>query len=127
MIKRILLSFLIFTSTHFLYAQTTEISGTIRDTIAGESVKNAVVALLNTGDSLLVKFTRTMANGSYTLQNVAPGIYTMLVMHPTFADYVEDITITPDQLNLPAIAVTPTSKPLEAVILNTGSPIRIKG
>src|SRR5687768_7057039 len=87
-----------------------KLSGTIKDTTSNSLVKNAVVALLSQSDSVLVRFTRTNNDGAYTLPTVAPGKYIFTVMHPAFADYVEDIDVTPATSVLPLVAVTPKSK-----------------
>lgn len=108
-------------------AQQNNVSGTIKDTTSGTLVKNAVVALLSPKDSVLVSFTRTKDNGSYNLPNIPTGKYVLMVMHPTFADYVEDIDVKDADTKLPLVAVTPKSKLLEAVIVRSGGSMRIKG
>ena len=127
MFKKICLSLLCGMFSSFLFSQTLEVSGKIEDTTSKANVKNAVVALLSPKDSIFKAFTRTDANGNFTLKNVKDGNYILMVSHPTFADYVEDIAVNNDHKELGAIPVTPKSKLLEAVILKSGSPIRIKG
>ncbi|RYD74902.1 MAG: carboxypeptidase regulatory-like domain-containing protein, partial [Sphingobacteriales bacterium] len=108
-------------------AQQANLSGSIKDTTSGNLVKNAVVALLSPKDSTLISFTRTKDNGSYNLPNISSGKYTLMVMHPTFADYVEDVEVKTGDTKLPLVAVTPKSKLLEAVIVRSGGTMRIKG
>ncbi|RYY48686.1 MAG: hypothetical protein EOO06_09455 [Chitinophagaceae bacterium] len=103
------------------------VSGTIKDTTSGNLVKNAVVALLSPKDSVLVRFARTKDNGAYNLPNIPAGKYIFMVMHPTFADYVEDLEVKDADTRLPNVAVTPKSKLLEAVIVKAGGMMRIKG
>lgn len=103
------------------------VSGSIKDTTSGTQVKNAVVALLSPKDSVLVAFTRTKDNGSYNLPNIPAGKYILMVMHPTFADYVEDVDVKDAPTTFPLVAVTPKSKLLEAVIIKAGGMMRIKG
>ena len=110
----------------FVKAQS-NVSGTIKDTTSGTQVKNAVVALLSPKDSVLVNFARTKDNGSYNLQNIPAGKYILMVMHPTFADYVEDVDVRDADTKLPLVSVTPKSKLLEAVIVKAGGTMRIKG
>ncbi|MEO6583063.1 MAG: carboxypeptidase-like regulatory domain-containing protein, partial [Ferruginibacter sp.] len=107
--------------------QKTILSGKIQDTIGRAAVNNAVVALLTPVDSVLVKFTRSSASGEFTIKDIDTGNYIVTVLHPTFADYVDNIQISGTNFILPLIPVTPKSKLLEAVILKSGSPIRIKG
>ena len=109
------------------YAQQSTVTGTIRDTTANMPVKNAVVLMLSPKDSVLRSFTRTRNDGSYTLNNVVPGKNILMVMHPLFADYVDDIDIKPGTASLSAIPITSKSKILAAVIVKSGSPIKIKG
>ena len=103
------------------------VSGIIKDTTSGNLVKNAVVAILSPKDSVLVGFSRTKDNGSYNLPNIPTGKYILMVMHPTFADYVEDIEIKDADTKVPLVAVTPKSRLLEAVIVKAGGMMRIKG
>ena len=119
-----LFSFFLFLSA---FSQTNAVSGSIKDTTSNKLVKNAVVAMLSQKDSTLIGFTRTKEDGTYLLPALVPGKYIFMVLHPTFADYVEDITITTGNEKLPQVAVTPKSKLLEAVIIKSGNPIRIKG
>lgn len=128
MAKKILLTFIISFFSIFSFAQQyINVSGSIKDTTSNNFVKNSVVALLTQQDSVLVKFARTNGEGFYTLPNVPSGKYIFMVMHPLFADYVEDIDINNSTADLSLVAVTPKSKLLEAVILKSGTPIRIKG
>ncbi|MBK8928432.1 MAG: TonB-dependent receptor [Chitinophagaceae bacterium] len=126
-LKKIIFLFSLVLNGYISHSQDVKISGTIKDTSSFANVKNSVVALLTPKDSILQSFTRVNANGSFTLNKVKPGNYIMLITHPLFADYVEDIAINAASTELPLIALTPKSKLLEAVILKSGSPIRIKG
>jgi len=127
MYKKLLPVLVLLCVTSALQAQTHKLTGTVRDTTARANVKNAVVALLSPKDSILKAFTRTSDNGSYQLKPLPEGKYIFMVMHPSFADYVEDIDVKQGMAEMPAIPLTPKSKLLEAVILKSGSPIRIKG
>ncbi|HRD56723.1 MAG TPA: outer membrane beta-barrel family protein [Ferruginibacter sp.] len=108
-------------------AQQSNITGSIKDTTSGNSVKNAVVALLNFKDSTIVNFTRVKENGSYSLDKISEGKYIFMVMHPSFADYVEDVDVKGTDIKMPPVSVTPKSKLLEAVIIKSGGTMRIKG
>ena len=127
MFKKIFLSLTAIMLSQFLFSQSIEISGKIEDTTSKVNVKNAVVLLLSPKDSVLKNYVRTDVNGGFSIKNVKTGSYILMVMHPTFADYVEDIDLNDGNKALGAIPVTPKSKLLEAVILKSGSPIRIKG
>ncbi|HNK27371.1 MAG TPA: carboxypeptidase-like regulatory domain-containing protein, partial [Ferruginibacter sp.] len=103
------------------------ISGSVSDTSQNKSIANAVVLLLTPKDSVLYKFTRTDAKGSYTFRNVKPGDYILMTTHPYFADFVDNVSVTETTTAIPAIAVTSKSKLLQEVIVKSGNPIRVKG
>lgn len=124
--KPLLLIFCLFI-IHYSQAQTQQISGTVKDTLSNDNLKNTVVALFSLPDSILQTFTRTDNNGHYSLPSVKPGNYYMMVMHPKFADFIDNIKIAPGTSKLPMVALTPKSKLLEAIILKSGSPMKIKG
>lgn len=127
MLRKPLLLILCLFVIHFSQAQSQNISGTVKDTLSSDNLKNTVVALFSLPDSILQTFTRTDNSGHYTLKTVKPGNYYLMVMHPKFADFIDDVNIAPGTIKLPMIALTPKSKLLEAIILKSGSPMRIKG
>ena len=127
MIKKFLLLSSILFFSLILSAQKVQVSGLIKDTATNANVKNAVVMLLSPKDSILKAFTRVKDDGSYLLKNVPSGKYIVSVSHPNFGDFVDDIEIKSTNETLALIALTPKSKLLEAVIVKSGNPIRLKG
>ena len=127
MFRKLLLPVTVYFFSLPAIAQNSTVSGNIKDTSSHVSVKNAVVALLTPKDSVLKGFTRVKDDGSYSISNVEPGNYILSVTHPVFADFVDDITVKSPNEKLALIALTPKSKLLEAVILKSGNPIRLKG
>ncbi len=111
----------------FSFAQLSTVKGNLKDTVANVDVSNAVVALLTPKDSVLRSFTRSKPDGSYNFSNIQQGNYILMVMHPSFADYVDNIEIKQPEEIIPAIPVTSKSKLLAAIIIKSGSPIKIKG
>ena len=111
----------------FSKAQQAQVTGIIKDTTSGNLVKNAAVLLMTAEDSTLQQFTRTASDGTYKLTDIPAGKYVFMVMHPSFADYVEDIDIKAQPIAMPTVSVTPKSKLLEAVIVRAGGAMRIKG
>jgi hypothetical protein len=109
------------------FSQNITLSGNIKDTTEKKPVKNAVVALLTVKDSILYRFARTDANGSFALKNVKPGSYILMTTHPFYADLVDNIEAKDAATNLGTLSVTSKSKLLQEVIIKSGSPIRIKG
>jgi hypothetical protein len=108
-------------------AQTINVSGSVSDTSEKRNIKNAVVSLLTTKDSILYKFTRTDANGNFQFKNVKPGEYVVMTTHPYFADVVQSMDLKDAETKMSPISLTSKSKLLAEVIVKTGSPIRIKG
>ncbi len=108
-------------------AQTISISGSVADTNQNKGVKNAVVALLSTKDSVLYKFARTDADGKYSFKNIKAGDYVVMTTHPYFADVIFSLDLKDTETKIPQIALTSKSKLLAEVIIKSGSPIRIKG
>ena len=127
MFKKFCISILFLCVTQLAISQTPSVTGIIKDTTSNKLVKNAVVAMLSQKDSTLIRYARTKDDGSYALPSLAAGKYIFVVMHPSFADYVEDMDIVSGNEKIPMVAVTPKSKLLEAVIIKSGNPIRIKG
>ncbi|MEO6540063.1 MAG: outer membrane beta-barrel family protein [Ferruginibacter sp.] len=108
-------------------AQTVSVYGSVIDTVQKKGVPNAVVLMLTPGDSVLYKFARTDANGSYSIKNTKPGNYILLTTHPFFADFLDNISVSGNDLAIPQIALTSKSKLLQEIILQSGNPIKIKG
>lgn len=109
------------------YAQKTVVSGKVKDTTANAMVQQAVVAFLTPGDSIMKAFARTGTDGTYSIKPLQPGKYIMMIMHPRFADFVDDVDVSGPNMTMPPVFLTPKSKLLAEVILKSGSPIRIKG
>lgn len=125
--KKSIATLLLLCSFFFADAQATKISGTVVESSDGKAVKNAVVALLSTTDTTFIEFSRTTADGDFSLKDVEAGNYIFMVMHPVFADYVEEISINGQNLKMPPIKMIAKSKLLEEVIIKSGAPMRIKG
>lgn len=111
----------------FSYSQSSKVKGNVKDTVANIAVNNAVVALLSPKDSVLKEFTRTAPDGSFSFDKVSQGSYIMMVMHPMFGDYVDNIEIKNEDVAIPTVPLTSKSKLLAGIILKSGSPIKIKG
>ncbi|HEY5368312.1 MAG TPA: TonB-dependent receptor, partial [Hanamia sp.] len=108
------------------FSQMVKVSGEVRDVNEDKPVNNAVVSLLTPKDSILYSFTRTDTSGKYVLKNVAPGKYILMTSQPNYADILSDIVLEKDT-KLPSTALISKAKLLQAVIIKTGSPMRIKG
>lgn len=124
--KRIFTSFMLMFSINFCFAQEVDISGMVKNSEDSTAIQYAVFSLVRSSDSILYKFTRTDVNGHFMIKNVEPGKYIMIVSHPKYADLVDDINVK-STIAFPDFDLTPKSKLLKEIIINTGSPIRIKG
>lgn len=110
------------------WSQTAIVKGTIIDSFDKKNLVNTSVALLRKSDSTLAKFTRADKDGNFQMTGLKPGNYILMNTHPYVGDYFDNIELKPGEtLELGKLYLTPKTKLLEAVIVRTGSPIRIKG
>jgi len=69
------------------------IKGSAIDTTEKKPLQNATIMVVNAKDSILRKFTRATADGSFTVNGLAKGRYLLLVSYPGYAGYSEDLTL----------------------------------
>ncbi|MBS1918744.1 MAG: TonB-dependent receptor family protein [Bacteroidetes bacterium] len=114
--------------SYFSNAQSSSIKGTITDTVEKRNLSNSVVALLSSGDSTLISFTRCNKEGQFSLTGLKGGKFILMITHPFMGDYFDAVETTPNNTtDLGNIFLVPKSKLLSEVIIKTGTPIRIKG
>ncbi|MBV9988703.1 MAG: outer membrane beta-barrel protein [Chitinophagaceae bacterium] len=105
------------------------VKGTVSDTLAKQQIFKAVVSLVRARDSMLVKFTRTDANGFFEIKDLPPDKYVLLTSFPNYADYTDTFTIGAsgfaDMGRIPMI--TKTHLLQEVVVKQTVAAIRLKG
>jgi hypothetical protein len=109
------------------HSQTTSIKGTVTDTVEKKNLANAVVTLLKKSDSVLVKFTRTNANGGFTIPNIPAGSYVIMITYPKYADFADEVNITAKPFDLGKISLMQKAILLKEVIVHNTGAIRIKG
>ncbi|HRN56863.1 MAG TPA: carboxypeptidase-like regulatory domain-containing protein, partial [Agriterribacter sp.] len=51
--------------------------------------------LLNAADSSIITFTRTDKDGNFSLSELSPGTFSIMISYPSFADYVEEVELQP--------------------------------
>lgn len=111
------------------FSQSGSLKGTITDTLNKQNLSNAVISVLRAKDSVLVKFTRTGATGHFELKNLAMGNYILMVTYPSYADYVEKISVEAgkdrDFGKLPLI--TKANLLQEVIVRQRVGAIRVKG
>lgn len=125
--NKLLLLLLSLTAFFVSNGQNTNIKGVIRDTSNNIPISLASVAVLNSGDSILQKSTRSDKNGYFDITNLKDGDYILLVTYPKYVDYVELFSIKNGKAdNAPNIALTETAKILDEIVIQQPS-ILIKG
>ncbi len=127
--KTILLLCVLLTVSICGISQTAVVKGTVSDTSTKEILTNAVVSILRAKDSVLYKFTRSNAQGRFSLSGLPAGKFIVLVTYPKYADYVEEVTLTDTStINLNKVALILKAKLLEEVVIKQKiSAIKIKG
>jgi len=109
-------------------AQTYTVKGTVKDTVNLNSLENASITLLHAEDSVLETFTRTKADGSFTVKVSKKGNYILMSVFPSFVDFVDKIEVKDAVLDLgeiPMISRTHLMK--EFVFTDQFAAIKIKG
>ena len=109
--------------------QNGSVKGLVTDTLNKQNLTNAVVAVLRAKDSVLVKFTRTNKEGSFNLPNISAGKYIVMVTYPSYADYIDLISVTEGSVtDLGKVPVITKATLLQEVIVKqTIGSIRMKG
>lgn len=104
-----------------------DIKGIITDTASGIVLENATVCVLNAKDSTLNRFTRAGKAGSFSIKQLEPGPYLLLVSYPGYADYVESFSldVAVDVHDFKQVPMILKAKLLEQVIV-TGSRAAIR-
>jgi hypothetical protein len=104
------------------------LKGSIADSVDKKNLQYTVVSVLRPTDSVLVKFVRADKAGNFSINNIPPGKYILMITHPYVGDYFDLVEVKAGMDNeVGKIFMTPKSKLLAEVIVKSGSPIRIKG
>ncbi len=111
------------------HAQQAVVKGTVYDTINKQLLSNTVIALLRSHDSVLTRFTRSDKDGNFSLQQLLPGKYIVLITQNTYADYIDNLTITADTvIGLGTVPMTLKANLLQEVIVRQQiAAMRMKG
>ena len=123
---KVLLSILLALIIHgAAFAQNNSVKGSVTDTAEKKPLANASIALLRAKDSVLVKFSRALPNGSFEVALPAAGKYIVLISYPGYADHADIVDVN-GQLDLEKISMLTKAVLLQNVIVR-GSAVRMKG
>ncbi len=112
-----------------IFAQNRTITGSVKDTFNVKPVVFASVSLIRKSDSILVNHTRSDQQGKFSMNVKDTGRYIILVAHGSFADYVDDVELKPEdtQKDLGSIGLYQRGQMLKEVIIKNAASIKIKG
>ncbi len=99
-----------------LFAQTT-VSGTLFDTINKQPLQHSSIVLLHAKDSVMYRFARSNGQGAFSFSKADTGTYILLITHPTYADYVDQLKVTGTNLDLGVVPMTLAANILQEVIV----------
>ena len=124
--KKTLACLLFVSGSLFCTAQNGTLSGTVTNKDESTPVHNAVVSLISPTDSTIYTFTRSDASGKFVLKNIPTGPYIIMISQPWFGDLLDNIHVE-GKTELPTMHLLSKAALLQEVIVNTGTPMRIKG
>jgi hypothetical protein len=127
--KTTILLCMLFMAATSAFAQHATIKGSVADTSSKENLSNAVISVLRAKDSVLFKFTRSNAQGKFSIGHLPAGKFILLVSYPKYADYVEQLELADTTaLSYSKISLILKAKLLEEVVIKQQiSAIKIKG
>ncbi|MFT4063044.1 MAG: TonB-dependent receptor [Edaphocola sp.] len=126
-----LVSFLLLLAATNLRAQTNSgaphIGGKLQDTVNLTPTGYASVALIRASDSMLQTFGRSAEDGSFRMSAPDTGRYLLLVAHPSFAIYIDELKAQGANVDLGTIVLTSKKQMLDEVVVTDAKAIVIKG
>ncbi len=127
--KLLLLILAGFFYSSFVQAQSASVSGSVSDTVNKKQLYLTTISLLRKTDSFLTRYTRSAKDGVFALKNLPAGDLIVLITHPSFADYTDELHLDENSdVNMGRIMLTPKSKLLEEIIIKKTIPaIQIRG
>ena len=113
-----------FTCTGVAQAQTSRITGTVKDA-AAKPVEFATVSLLRASDSVIVKGTLSDEKGAYFFDNVAKGNYLVKITSVGYANGLSAVFASDGaaQITAPLITMTEAARSLNAVNITAAKPL----
>jgi len=123
------LCFLLFSVSAFAQSNYSA-KGSVADSVEHVKLSNSAIIVMEAKDSIMVKFTRAAADGSFSLNGLGKGKFILLVSYPDYADYSEPFTLDSaiQSHNFGQIHMSPKSRLLKEVIIKgTAAQMKIKG
>ncbi len=126
--KRKILFYICIFIANFLTAQNFSISGRFIDSTNNLNLENVSVIALNSADSVLIGFARTTKSGAFELKNMPFKKVILMATSPGYADYIDNIEIQNNQLDLGNMNMIQMSQLIETVFVKAQrGKMKIKG
>lgn len=109
-------------------AQNSGIKGYIKDNLNGYKLEKSTITLMDPKDSLLIAYTRSAADGSFTFTNMKAGRYDVFFSYPDYLGYATEIVVEEGvMVNLDTILLFKNDQFLKEITIVDASKIRFKG
>ena len=126
--KQPVILFLLFCFAQQSRGQAYTVKGNVRDTLNSVPLALSSAVLISAKDSMIVAYTRADTGGNFTLTTGKEGKYILRITFPSFADYVEKITLSKPTTDVGMIAMLSKEHLLKEFVLTQQiSAIKIKG
>jgi hypothetical protein len=126
--KKKILFFLLISITIASSLKASTLTGKVYDNSNVKNVAYAMVSIIRSSDSILIKHVRTNQEGIYTINNIDSGKYILLVTHSKYGDFYDNFTIGKDEnKDLGTTNLYDRGKLLSEVIIRDRNAIKIKG
>ncbi|WP_118951304.1 outer membrane beta-barrel family protein [Taibaiella helva] len=103
------------------------ITGSLRDTINLTTTGYTSVSLIGSRDSVLRAFVRADEQGDFSIAVPDTGKYLLLISHPSFAIFIDEVVVDKPRTQLGTIVLTSKKQMLEEVVITDARAIVIKG
>jgi len=112
----------------YAFSQNITIKGSLLDSTEKKNLTNSVIVVMRKADSVMVGFARSDKAGNFILKKVPEGKSIIMITHPAYADYIDEMDITATSpVDLGKIFMIQKSQLLQEVIVSNAGAIRIKG
>ncbi len=99
-----------------------KVTGKVADIVTGKPIEYASVVLLNQADSSMVTGAYTTPTGTFSLNNITPGIYVVRISFMDTKNLEKAVRVTAGKNTLAAFGLQPAGKVLNAVEIKAEKP-----